>query len=226
MLNMTQLIGFGAGGGDPAYVDYIATYKSSSDSTAYTFASSDIGAVGGNRHVIVAIASTSSSAGRTVASVSVAGVTATEIKTHIVEPGANTSIASIWSANVPTGTSGDIVVTHSAGMARCGVSVYAARNLKNNSAVASASDDQKTALTLSLTGTAEGFCIGVVNNSGSKAYTWAWTGLTEDSDEDLGGDSNGRISAASLDTLAGGTLAITATISSGTSTVGCAAYMV
>lgn len=154
---------------------YLQTTVSTTDTNSYTFSAQNLGAASADRRIIVAIASRKAGATTTITGVSVAGIAAADIK-QVTNTVTNTGVVGIATVDVPAGTSGDIVVTFGATMARCVISVYAATGLVSSIPVDS----------LTTTGTdpsgvldipAGGFAIGIGNAGASGSVTW--TGLTE-----------------------------------------------
>ncbi len=106
-----------------------AQYVSSADATAYTFSSADLGSAASNRSIVVGVGAGRSSAtpARIVNSMTINGVTATfAARQTTLNDNAG---AEFWSAPVPTGTSGDIVVTFNAAMVRAGIGVWSVTDL-------------------------------------------------------------------------------------------------
>jgi hypothetical protein len=155
-------------------VSFLQAATDNSDLTTYTFSAQNLGAAASDRHIIVAIATRKAGATFSVSSVTIGGVAATIVKqqAHTVT---NTSISAIAIANVPTGATGDVVITFSTGVLRCGIGLWRADNLltatpyDSDSSIAS---DPTVNLDTPI-----GFAIGVGAPSG--AVNAAWTGLTE-----------------------------------------------
>ncbi len=104
-----------------------------------TFASQSLGTAG-RRNIIIALAHYSTNA---ATGVTVAGITATQIVSEVVNASRR---CSLWIASVPTGTTGDVVVTFAGAVARAYIGVYAAYNLASSAA--------RDTATFSLIGTA------------------------------------------------------------------------
>jgi hypothetical protein len=82
-------------------------------------------------------------------------------------------------ASVPTGTSGDVVVTHSSWTTRCSIATYRAVGLKSatpSQLLTSTANDPTCALDIP----ANGFAIGATAARGTSSSSWS--GLTEDFD--------------------------------------------
>ena len=205
-LQVQQLIGFGAGGGTGAKVlTWKGSSTSTSDLTTYTFSSADIGVASSDRYVIVAV--TGGPNNRTVSSLTVGGVSATLVVEQVSAAASYT--VSMWIANVTSGTTGDIVVTWSAGQTRTGIGWWTATGLSsgtaNDSGGSTASPGTDTLNVLE-----GGFAVAAIVNIETGTDTVTWTNLTEKYDELY--ESVNQSGAS--DATTAGTLVITATYSS------------
>jgi hypothetical protein len=203
-----------------ATVDYVTSANNSTTLTTYTFSGVSLGSTGSNRQIIVGISSSTGTAGRAISSVTVAGVSATSL-VFLNRGGGDSRISAIWIANVPTDTSGDIVVTFSGSMGRCGITVYAGRNLTSNTPQATNTSSTSSPLTLSLTGTTAGFIVAqaMTQNAGE---TFTWTGLTRNINVTVGSLT---MSSASTNRASGGSVTITAAYTGGDDTAGVSVYL-
>jgi hypothetical protein len=177
MFLVNQLIGFGGYQSDvtPAAVELTDSPVSTSDLTAYTFAGAALGAASGDRVIIVGVGGGAQT--RTVSTLTVAGVSATFI---VRAAGANET-AELWYAAVPTGTTGDVVVTWSGAQDGCGAAVW---KMTGATAAphASGSDNDSDPGSVSINIPASGVAVGYVfQRNNTSTYTWA--NLTEDVDE-------------------------------------------
>lgn len=157
---------------------FLQAASSTSDASTYTFSSQNFGTAGAGRYLIVGILSRKSGAATTINSVTIGGVSATEVVTR-QNTSSNCSLASLYIAAVPTGASGDVVVTFAATMLRCSIQLYSSLDLTNATAYDTDSaiiDDP----TVNLDCPANGFIIGVAASASSTTTTWS--GITEDSD--------------------------------------------
>ncbi len=164
----------------PATVSFLGDDSNNVDLTTYTFSGKSLGvvAVAGTRLIVVSVYGTTTSAPKTLDSVTIAGVSAIQIVAQTT-----TSIhQGIWAAAVPTGTTGDIVCTFSGIMSRCGIGWYRAiviDTVVRETATASGTDPISTTINV----LSHGICIAVATTQG--ATTSTWTGLTEDFDYNL-----------------------------------------
>jgi len=106
-----------AGGGGGTTGGYVSTNVSTSNTTTYTFTSQAIGTAASDRRVVVGIMNRDALA--VPASVTVDGVGLTMDASK-----QNTGAASIWSAPIPSGSTGTIVVTYSVANTCCGIGVW------------------------------------------------------------------------------------------------------
>lgn len=194
-----------AGGVVPATVSFTASAVDTTNLTVYTFSSQAIGTANSTRQVVVGVSSN-----ETVSTVTIGGISATKI----LEIGGSQR-AGLWVADVPTGTTADVVVTFASGGARCAIGVWALYN------AASSTDDTGSSTANPLTDTlnipASGVAIGYAYTFNSPSRTFVWSGITEAFDEDV--ESTARSSGASDEfTTEQVGLTITATPSGSTST--------
>ena len=156
---------------------YLGSNSSITTATTYTVTAAALGTAAADRSIIVAIAGANSS--RTISSVTVGGVSAT-INVQYTEAGDN-NVVGIATALVPTGTTGDIVVTYSGSQASNQIGWWSATGLTSNAAIATGSSNLPGVSqngTITLTSVAGGFFIGVAGSSGGPA-TFTWTNATE-----------------------------------------------
>jgi len=164
-----------------AEIAFIAATGNETELTTYTFAGQSLGVENSARKILVVLSARSSDgAARTISSVTVAGITATAIATQ--HSSGNT--AAIYSAAVPTGTTGDVVVTWSSTMARTGIGVYRALNIA--SAAEATGVSTANPLTSNLSVSEGSVQVAVGHSDNSTTATWSGTnGLTEDYDQAL-----------------------------------------
>lgn len=185
---------------------------SSSTLTTYTFSGVSLGAADVNRKIAVTIGGHRAASGRTIVSCTIGGVSAVELVFVAAVAGSNTVLQSVWIASVPTGTTGNIVVTFSNTMDRIGVDVIRLIGA-NSTAYHTATDDEADggfAVTANINAVSGGCVIGVTCTSNS-GRTVIWTNLTERSDRVVG--SSTAVSMASDATTSTGSVTVTATAS-------------
>ena len=144
------------------------------NTTAYTFSSQSLGAADAERDIYVFTGAQPGSAGA-VSTLTVNGVSAS-----LVAASNNSSTYfEWWVARVPTGTTGDVVVTWSASKGNCSISVY--RVVGGTFATSTAQGGTDPTTSLDIQGYGGGVVIaGAFAGEGSSTHTW--TGPTEDVD--------------------------------------------
>ena len=176
-LGVSQLQGFNAGGGAVA-ITFTESATSTSNLTTYTFSSLNLGTASSGRQIVVAAFGTSS---QTISTLTVGGISAS-----LIVGRTDTSSerrVELWAAPVPTGTSGDVVVTWSGAQIRSGVGVFSMTG-----ALSTANDTQSDAVasgasSVSLNIPSNGGAIAVGDSATSGLNSW--TGLTERYDENV-----------------------------------------
>lgn len=171
--------------------------------TTYTFAGMDFGAASSDRIMVAAIIGGGTAA--TISSVTIGGVSASRV---VQANNSNSNSAEIWTAAVPTGTSGDVVVVWSTGIARSGASLY-----RMTGAESTVIDTDTTGATNGLSAqfdlnqTINTVTGGAVVSVAYQGYfdpgTWTWTGLTEDVEGNVEADrsmTSASLSASSDET--------------------------
>ena len=191
--------------------DLVMTYEdslvSSTNATAYTFSSADLGTADANRYIAVAI-STHGAVGRTVSSVTINGVTANVG----VKQGnaANEDFVQIAWAHVPDDATGGIVITYSGSMNGTGIGIHRIIGKPYLHDVDG----------IGITGTAGqtnvntvsgGVIINVTHNSNTASFSY--TGITERYDEVEDG-SHYHSGASDTVTTGAGQVSVLATCSS------------
>ena len=159
-----------------------ANANSTADATAYTFSAQAIGTAATDRVVVVGIAARQSGSTETISSVTIGGVTATiNSQTTDTTAGMGT-IAGIASAVVPTGTTGDVVVTFSSAIIRCAISVYCLTGASGTTATDTGFDNNSDPGTDTLNITAGGVAIGASYGGVTSITGLAWTNLQENNE--------------------------------------------
>ncbi len=182
--------GFGAGGGGVTFSSHSGTVITT-DLTAYTFSGHAIGVADTNRKVVVIV--NGAAAGVAVSTLTIGGVSATSV----VGPVNNTMKLEMWQAIVPTGTTGDIVVTWGSGNIRCGIGVFAVFGAASAaSATATSTADPMSA---SITIPGGGVCIG--GGADDNTSNYAWTNLTETYDQTVEAATSHTGAADAFNTL-------------------------
>ncbi len=195
---------------------YVNRYIQTTNTTTYTFTACDIGVASTDRRVIVG-AHMYGGTSRNLSSATIAGISATEVTSDLNATAETVLII----ANVPTGTTGDIVLTWSGSCAGSAVSVWYATGLTSDTPVATARNASLTAPTSgSLTTVDGGFIVAAATcrYGDSTTRTHSWTNATEQFDAELenaGGDG-ASISGAHIATT-GSSVTVTDTFSASAS---------
>ena len=209
MLMLTQLVGFGAASAGVITIAYNALVSDTTDLTTYTFSSAALGTAASDRKVVVTIHGRSTNPStRTISSVTIGGVTATEAVSVSNTIG---NRCAIYVADVPTGTTGDIVVVFNDTMQKCAVGSYAMYGAGSSTPTATATDIA-SAFSQTLNIPANGAAFAVAGNQFNTTASWA--GLTENYDTAIGSETETGASAAFAVEQVG--LTISATFSGGT----------
>lgn len=163
-----------------ASIVYRGRGASGADQATYNFGGISLGTAAADRLVVVALSiSTSPGDSPLPSSVKMAGVTMGRRVNRVWPIDANTQ-SLIYSAFVPSGTSGTLSVVLPAAARRCHYAVYTVHNAKAAAATdtSSASYSSAGAQSLSLNVAAGGVIVGE-SYSGSNASNITWSGLTE-----------------------------------------------
>jgi hypothetical protein len=168
--------------GIPVTVSLEDSSVSASDATEYTFSSQAFGTAATNRHIVVAIGGRS--LGATVTGVTIGGVSATEL----VQNNVVSSEVAIFMKAIPTGTTGDVVVTWSSGgQSRCGIGVWAVYGASITPNDTGQDTNSVGTLSDNLNVPAGGAVIGYAYTNDSDM---TWAGVTERFDDDVEGNNN------------------------------------
>lgn len=157
--------------------------KAHGSSGDYTASAVSFGAADTNRRVLVSV-NTFSTAAHTITGMTIGGVTATEIVQKNFTGVTDLSTA-IFAASIPTGTSGDVVVSFDANVLDIAIDVF--RMIKETNFTANAtstSDGLGTTIAHDLNTTTDGCAITVAMSANADLSTPA-TGFTEVRDSDL-----------------------------------------
>jgi hypothetical protein len=186
---------------------YQNTIASFTGSNPYTATITYGGAETSDRVVHVSFMARASTTGRTLSSATIGGISAT-INVQITDATTN-YICGIISAVVPTGTSGDVVLTFShTSIDRIRGGFYTSTGLSSATAHASTSDDTDGNVSLTLNTTTDGFLIVIAtNNNNSTGQYSSWSNATEDFE--VGG--SGMCAGASNTATSGSSTNVTAT---------------
>lgn len=183
--------------------------EDNSTASSYTFTARSLGSTAADRVIIVALSMRVAGTTTTVSSVTVAGSSASQIVSSPNNSGGNTTLTEIWAVAVAAGTTGDVVVTFSGSVLRCGVNVW--RMVGASGAAASASggstaDPSTSTLTIPANGAAVGY---VAADYGTIGPAIAWTNLTSSLALTLITSPSFKHAGAMADFTTGGSTALT-----------------
>jgi hypothetical protein len=194
-----------------------------SSASPHTSAGMNFGTADPTRKLIlVAFGTAGSVASGNPSSCTIGGVTATLAASVVISQ----VWSHIWIADVPTGTSGSVVLSGVSGNWVSACALYAVTNLQSSTPTATSTDSVLPITLGSTTVPANGILVGTIgSNSAGSVGTASWTGsITQDFDSQfLAGKF--AISGASYTALASASLSTSATYSGGgTGTGGWAAF--
>ncbi len=178
MLQVNNLIGFGAGGAAPdAAISYTDSSIDPANSSSYTFSSAGIGTASSDRYIAVALAGRQPSGTPGLSSLTVGGQSCSEA---IIDTNASTQWSAIWITDSPvtSGTTADIVATCNSSNDRLSFGVWALTSLRDSgTAKGTDTDASSTAITLEPTTESGAVAIAVTYLPSSGGVVW--TGVTE-----------------------------------------------
>lgn len=194
MLNGLMMASAGVSVLEVAFTD--SDFTTSASSSPHTFTAMALGDAAADRRMILCI-TYRGSAGRTITGVTIGGQTATRLVAVETEPAQRNSL--IYIADVPTGTTGDVVITSNTGLNEVGASIYRTIGLSTTTTPsATATDNVATAnlVDVSLNTLARSVvvaCCAAENN-----VTTTWAGVTEGADFSVGTRSHSSGSEVAL----------------------------
>lgn len=195
----------------PRSVSFTANAIQDAVLTTYTFATQAIGTAFVGRRVVVGVGAINS-ASRTISSVTIGGIAATQIA-FAEGSGSGVFVPSgLYIAQVDIGTTASVVVTYSGSANRCGIGVFALSNMTTSTAsdsgTSTANPETKT-LAVPPGGLAIGYA--TVYQSGGTP-TFGWSGATERFDQILEASASSGSHSGACDNLpSGGSVVVTAT---------------
>lgn len=166
-----------AGGGTVA-ISYLGNYYTNATQSSYTFPGLNTGAAAANRIIWVTLTVRDTGAGDMASSLTVDGSAATLVISTNNTSGGNSSQAYLWQVALPSGTSGDVVVTFPGTVLRCRIGIY---RVTGQSGVNFDADIVSgTSLSMSVNGSTSGALIACAITSAATSFTWS--GVDEDFD--------------------------------------------
>lgn len=182
--------------------------EDTTNTNIYTFTSRALGAAQADRRIIVGASMRVAGTTTTLNSITVAGISATQVVSAPNTTGGNLTLTELWIADVPTGTTGNVVVTYSsAAVLRCGINVWRMVGAASGTASATGTstvDPGTATITIPSNGSAVGYAAcdmtgGAIN----------WTNLTQTLAATVVEASTFQHGAASADFTTGGSTALT-----------------
>jgi len=158
------------------------------NASSYTVSAADLGDASADRYVMIACGGRGSTSAAVISSVTVGGVSATEVGSVTSGSGSFRSTAKSYVINVPTGTTADIVVNFSGSVLRAGVSWWTDDNLGSTTPHDTGVSTSSSTLTTSVDKTDNGWIQVYSQNFGSDPC--APIGYTEEFEENIEGSGN------------------------------------
>jgi hypothetical protein len=154
-----------------------ATSASGTDADTYTFEDENLGTESADRYIAIVVhARDSGATAKTIDTVTVAGISASEIVQAQGTGGTNSDLCGIFLAPVPTGTAGDVVVTFSEAVLRCAVAAFSLTGI--NPTAHDTNSSTATNPSAEIDVPADGVALGGGTAGSSGTSTWT-AGLTE-----------------------------------------------
>lgn len=202
-------------GEKPAILEFLGAWGDQGGSTPWTFAGITLGSAAADRRIIVAVyaPSTSGANANVITGVTIAGITATRLAAQ--NSADNYHQIAFYMASVPSGTSGNIVVTTAASRASMSIAWWKVTQLKSATPVATAFDNTPSAATLSASVQTKkgGFVLAAaMRQMPSGSGSWTMTGVNENQDSPFPIDppANSSQVAGSIAITTPSTLTVTA----------------
>lgn len=173
-------LGLIAGASEPAVLTYRSTTTDTVARTTYTFSGLTFGTAETNRLMVVCI--TGYDVSTSISSVTIGGISATIHRQNTT----SLSCMGIASAVVPTGTTGDVVVTFGDAADDAAIDLYSITNLQST-AIVNNSIDTTEPLDITISADSGSAIIAFANNvNNPTVVTWGGTiGVTKNSDVHL-----------------------------------------
>ena len=163
-----------------SFIANLEENRGSASSGDATFASASLGAADTNRRIVVAVSHLSN--GGEVSGVTVDGAPGTLLVSDYVGSGTDPA-TSIWAASVPSGTTGDIVVSFDGNTFDISVGTYRLIKSAGTTAYDTDTSNATGAISMGVNTTVDGACLAISQRENGSSQTW--TGVTEDYDTDI-----------------------------------------
>lgn len=172
---------------------FIDSAVSGTNSATHTFSSVSLGDVASDRVIAVAISSSGGTGNATISSVTIGGVSAARRVGGSPQGGG--LVMEFWSASVPTGASGDIVINHSGPKDHCGIGWWRLTSVGSVSDTAAAVGSQTSPYTATIDVTAGSVVLAMASGNSAASFSWSGGSISEDYDDAI--ESNYTHSGAS-----------------------------
>lgn len=167
---------------------FLQTDSDATDLSTYTFSSVNLGTADSDRTIVILVTGRSNDGGsRTLDSATIGGVSAT----INVQATSNGNVCAIISADVPTGSTGNVVLNFSSTMTGVDISTYRVLGMSGTTATDTGSSTASP-LSDTLNMNAAGVCFAVAKNDNGSSNA-SWGNVTEDFDttDAIGNDISG-----------------------------------
>lgn len=189
--NPTQGLCPGHLSGDSLSATYVSNAKSDTDASSYTFPGLSLGAASSARTIVIAASWRASGVAASVSNITINGIGATIHQSHFNDTGGNRSAVTWASANVPTGETGDVIVTFSAAAVRIGITAWTLTSASPSFAGSAATLTNGGSLTPGVS--ANGVVLSSSYNNTVTSPVASWTGAMPNHASAMEG---GRVQAA------------------------------
>lgn len=166
-------------------VDFRADYDSGVSGATMTFASADIGTATATRTVVVSgFFLYSSGTGHAAPTLTIGGTSAPARQSFVDDTGAQSLTMALYSANIPSGATADIVATaDSADLSIGSIGVWALDGV--DAVPATTASDSGSVVDLSQNVVAGDVFVGAAACLNAGAPSFAWSGAAEDFEQDI-----------------------------------------
>ena len=152
------------------------------DGSSFTFSGVDFNTASTDRQILVCVHSSRSFGGAPISAPN--GMTMGGVSGSLIVQSDNGSVsghAGIWLASVPTGATGDVVVTFDDSQVSCRIHVYACFGMATTASDTGIDITSPLSTGATIDCPANGAVFACCYGSSGDISEWAWTGLTEDS---------------------------------------------
>lgn len=176
------VVGLVAPAGAATDVTFLQATSSTADTNSYTFSAQNLGTEAADRCIVVEVAARRAAATvTTISTVTVGGSSAAVLRQLSVEESSTATVVGIAAVLLPTGTSGDVVVTFSGSMVRARIALSTLTGADDCTVAADSDESELNDPSVALDVPDDGSAVAICGyNTGSGSATW--TGLTETHD--------------------------------------------